>query len=38
MAEALKDIEIDKFKNCFEKWKNHLNRCIASHGECFEGD
>ena len=22
MAEALKGIKIDKFKNCFEQWKN----------------
>ena len=24
MAEALKAIKIDKFKNCFEQWKNIL--------------
>ena len=24
MAEALKGIKINKFKNCFEQWKNHL--------------
>ena len=28
-AEALKGIKIDEFKNCFEQWKQHLNRCIA---------
>ena len=38
MAEALKDIKIDEFKNCFEQWKKCLNRCIASNGEYFEGD
>ena len=37
-AEALKGIKIDEFKNCFEQWKKHLNRCIASNGEYFEGD
>ena len=37
-AEALKDIKIDEFKNCFEQWKKCLNRCIASNGEYFEGD
>ena len=38
LAEALKGINIDKFKNCFEQWKKYLNRCVASDGEHFEGD
>ena len=38
MAEALKCIKIDGFKNCLEQWEKHLDRCIASNGECFEGD
>ena len=38
MAEALKDIKIDKFKNCLEQWKKYLDRCIAPNGEYFEGD
>ena len=38
MAEELKGIKIDKFKNCFEQWKSCLDRCIASNGESFEGD
>ena len=25
-AEALKGIKINKFKNCFEQWKKHLDR------------
>ena len=33
MAEALKSIKIDEFKNCFEQWKKYLDRCIASDGE-----
>ena len=37
-AEALKGIKINKFKNCFEQWKKHLDSCIASNGEDFEGD
>ena len=37
MAEALKGIKIDKFKNCFEQWKNCLDRCIASNGQYLEG-
>ena len=38
MAEALKDIKINEFKNCFDQWKKHLNRYIASNREYFEGD
>ena len=25
MEEALKVIKIDEYKNCFERWKNHLD-------------
>ena len=35
---TVKGIKIHKFKHCFEQWKKHLNGCIASHGEYFEGD
>ena len=38
IAESLKGIKIDEFKNCFEQWKKCLDRCIASNGEYFEGD
>ena len=40
MAEALKGIQIDEFKNCFEQWKKkpHLIRCTVSNGEYFDGD
>ena len=38
MAEALKGIKINEFKNCFEQWKKYLDRCIASKGEYFKGD
>ena len=38
MAEALKDIKIDEFKNCFEQWKKYIDSYIASNGEYFEGD
>ena len=37
-AEALKGIKIHEFKKCFGQWRKHLHRCIASNGECFEGD
>ena len=38
MSAALKGIKIDQFKNRFEQWKIHLNKCIASNGKYFEGD
>ena len=38
MAESLKGIKINEFKNCFGQWKKRLDRCIASKGEYFEGD
>ena len=39
MAEALKVIKTDEFKNWFEQWgEKHLDKCIASNGEYFEGD
>ena len=38
MAEALKGIKINKFQNWFEQRKKHLDRCIASKEEYFEGD
>ena len=36
-AEALKGIIIEEFKNCFEQWKKHLDKYIASNGEYFKG-
>ena len=38
MAKALKGIKIANFKNRLEQWKKHLDRCIASNGDYFEGD
>ena len=37
-AEALKGIQIDRFKNCSEQWKKCPDRCSTSNGEYFEGD
>ena len=37
MAEALRGVKIDEFKNCFEQCKKYLSRCIASNEEYFEG-
>ena len=34
MADALKGIEIDEFKHCFEQWK----QVLIGTGEYFEGD
>ena len=32
MAETLEGLKIGKFKNCFDQWKKHLDRCIATNG------
>jgi len=37
-TEALNGISLQEFQNCFVQWKTRLDRCIASHGEYFEGD
>ena len=37
MAETLKGIKIDEFKNCFEQWES-LDRCTVSNGKYFESD
>ena len=37
-AEALKGINIDEFKNCFDQWEKLLDGCISSNGEDVEGD
>jgi hypothetical protein len=36
--EGLKDIPMSEFKNCFEQWKNRLEKCIVVNGECFKRD
>ena len=38
MAEVLKGIKIDEFKNCSGQQKKFLDRYIASSGDYFEGD
>ena len=32
MAESVKGIKTDKFKDYFKQWGGSLNRCIASNG------
>ena len=35
---ALKAMPQNQFQNCFEGWTRRWHRCIASQGECVEGD
>jgi hypothetical protein len=35
---AVKATAQNQLENCFEGWTRRWNRCIASRGECFEGD
>jgi hypothetical protein len=37
MTEALNAITLQGFQNCFEQWKMHWDKCIASQGQYFEG-
>ena len=36
--EALNNIKFQHFQRCFTQWEQRLDKCIASNGECFEGD
>ena len=38
MAEALKDIKIDEFKNCFEQWKKVLMGILHQMESTLKGD
>ena len=35
---ALKAVPQNQFQNCFEGWTRRWHGCIASQGECYEGD
>ena len=26
------------FKECYQKWQNHLDRCTQAQGDYFKGD
>jgi len=34
----LKAIPVSEFQNCYEPWKHHLQRCVDSQVNYFEGD
>jgi hypothetical protein len=33
----LKGLTKDDFQNCFKKWQERWNKCVASQGDYFEG-
>ena len=37
-AEALKGINIEEFKHCFEQWRKRLERYTALNGEDFDSE
>jgi hypothetical protein len=37
-AATLKTIQQNQLQNYFEGWIRRWHQCIASQGECFEGD
>jgi hypothetical protein len=38
MTAALKAIPQNQLQHCFEGWIMRRHQCIASQGECFEGE
>ncbi|KAG5885734.1 hypothetical protein JTB14_000656 [Gonioctena quinquepunctata] len=37
-TKQLKSLTPEDFQECFEQWKQRWDKCIATHGEYFEGD
>ena len=29
---------VEDFQRCYQKWEQHLHRCVAAQGNYFEGD
>ena len=38
VTDQLKAISVSDYQRCYEKWEQHLRRCVASQGNYFEGD
>jgi len=38
LPKALNNIKLQQFQRCFTQWEKRLDKCIASHGQYFEGD
>ncbi|GFV88179.1 putative transposase [Trichonephila clavipes] len=38
VTDQLKAIPISEFHQCYEEWKERLQRCVASKGSHFEGE
>ena len=38
VTNELKGIPAEAFQHCYEQWKQHVCRCVAAQGNCFEGD
>lgn len=36
--EGVKNIPKSEFENCFEQWKNGLEKCVVVNGEYFEAN
>jgi len=37
-TELLKALSQNDFRGCFEEWKTHMERCVASGGNYSEGN
>jgi transposase len=38
MAEILNTLTKRELRNCFEHWQHHMQLCVSSEGNYFEGD
>ena len=38
VTDQLKAIPVSDFQRCYGEWEQCLRRCVASQGNCFEGD
>jgi len=38
MMTQLLAVPKDQCPKCFGQWKDRWNKCVASKGDCFEGD
>jgi len=38
VTDQLRAIPVSDYQRCYEEWEQRLRRCVASQGNCFEGD
>jgi len=38
VTDQLKVIPVSDYQRCYDEWEQRLRNCVASQGNCFEGD